>query len=144
MKRKKSTRKTKDDKFLKKESKVLYYYSMTLLLVYSVFSTLELFPLVQGKRRILQIPLMLLLFFASAALPYYCIKELTSHKKSIEQKVINISKGTIALTALLILIFFFSNSLKFCPGISCWYILIPVIWFLPNLLLSLVMLTKKF
>ncbi|HSX19414.1 MAG TPA: hypothetical protein VLE91_04795 [Candidatus Saccharimonadales bacterium] len=116
----------------------LYYLSTILLFFYFIFSAWELMVLLQDKKRLVQIPLVILVFFISTILPYWIVRYTPSSKKSALKNITFGAQMIILFWLLLVLVFFGLRVLNFCSGFSCWYPLIPVIWFAPIFILSLI------
>ena len=115
---------------------LIYYFSLLLLFVYSVLCLWELMGLLHDKKRFIQIPLALLVFFISTILPYLVVRYSSSFKKAALVNIIFASRMIVLFWLVLLLAFFGLRALSYCSGFACWFMLIPIIWFVPNFILS--------
>jgi len=118
-------------------TKIIYYSSSLLLFFYFIFSIWELITLLQDRKRIIQVPILLLVFFTSIILPFWIIKYLSSKKNSLRVNIIFVSKIMILSWFALIVMLLAGFVSRICYDFSCWYLLLPIIWYAPNFVLSL-------
>lgn len=116
----------------------LYYSSTVIFIVYLVLCLMELVTLFTDKKRLIQIPLVVIVFFLSVALPYSIIEHFRDKKEAYIKKIKFISLFIILFWVLLVSVLSFSLKINFCSRIICWNMLIPIIWFLPNFLIAIV------
>lgn len=121
--------------------KIIYYLSSGLLFFYLIFSILELATLFHDIKRVMQIPILIFVFIASVVLPYLIIKYISAKKKSTLANIIFVSRAIALFWIVLVLILFWGLASHICFDFSCWYLLLPILWFAPLFVLSLCALT---